>query len=145
MQKLMLDLRRVQNIRFRNRDNIELLQHRIGFLSGQDKTLMSLYYVDGCSCSRIASLVGINECNVARRIRRITSRLLAGQYIRCLRNKKYFSLAELLIARDYYVRRKTIRQIAQQSGCSFYEIRKTIQRIEAVLEAAEGRRTYKES
>ncbi len=129
-----------QDIRPREQANIELIRKRIQILSGVDKGLMSLYYIDGCSFKRIAALLEINPTNVSRRIRNITSRILAGQYIRCLRNKKYFSSQQLQVAREYYVRRRTLRQIAAKSGISFYEIRKIITRIEAILDAAEGRR-----
>lgn len=137
MQKIITVISEFQDKRRMNRDGVELVRQRIRILSGTDKVMMSMYYIDGCSYSRIAALMGINQSNVARRIRRITSRLLTGQYIRCLQNKRYFGTTELQIAKDYYVCRRTMRQIAQQRGSSFYEVRKAIARIEAILEAAE--------
>jgi predicted DNA-binding protein YlxM (UPF0122 family) len=115
----------------------DLVRQRIGLLDGKDKILMSMYYLDGCSFRRIARLLGVNECSVARRIRKITTRLLAGQYIRCLRNRQFFSSADLRIAKDYYVGGWTFRQIAAERVCSLYEVRRAIERIEAILGAVE--------
>ena len=129
------------------RDGVDLVRQRIGLLSGKDKILMSMYYIDGCSFRQIAGLLDVNECNVSRRIRKITTRLLAGQYIRCLRNRQFFSSADLQIAKDYYVGGQTLRQIAAEGGCSFYEVRRAIERIEAILgavEKTEGRRRQTE-
>jgi hypothetical protein len=115
----------------------DLVRQRIGLLDGKDKILMSMYYLDGCNFRRIARLLGVNECNVSRRIRKITTRLLAGQYIRCLRNRRFFSSADLWIAKDYYVGGWTIRQIAAERVCSLYEVRRAIERIETILGAVE--------
>jgi len=115
----------------------DLVRQRIGLLDGKDKILMSMYYIDGCNFRRIAMLLGVNECSVARRIRKITTRLLAGQYIRCLRNQQFFNSADLQIAKDYYVGGWTIRQIAAERVCSLYEVRRTIERIEAILGVVE--------
>ena len=128
-------------------EGVDLVRQRICLLNGKDRILMSMYYLDGCSFRQIAGLLDINECNVSRRIRKITKRLLAGQYIRCLRNRQLFSSADLRIAKDYYVGGQTIRHIAEERACSYYETRRAIYRIEAILEAvekAESRRKERE-
>ncbi len=125
----------------------DLVRQRIGLLDVKDKILMSMYYLDGCNFRRIARLLGVNECSVARRIRKITTRLLAGQYIRCLWNRQFFRSADLQIAKDYYVGGWAFRQIAAERVCSLYEVRRTIERIEAILgavEEAEGRKQNSE-
>jgi hypothetical protein len=116
---------------------LDLVRQRMGLLDGEDKILMSMYYIDGCNFRRIAMLLGVNECSVSRRIRKITTRLLAGQYIRCLRNQQFFNSADLQIAKDYYVGGRTIRQIAAERVCSLYEVRRAIERIEAILGVVE--------
>ena len=145
MGKITEFLVKYQDERLMEREGVELVRRRIRILRGIDKGLMSLYYIDGCSYGKIAAILGINESNVSRRIRKITSRLISGQYIRCLQNKRFFSPQELQIAREYYISRRTMRQIAEKSGSSFYEVRKSINRIEAILDAAEKKRTYKDS
>jgi predicted DNA-binding protein YlxM (UPF0122 family) len=119
------------------RDGVDLVRQRIGLLDGKDKILMSMYYIDGCSFRQIAGLLDVNERNVSRWIRKITTRLLAGQYIRCLRNRRFFSSADLQIAKDYYIGGQTLRQIAAEGNCSYYEVRRAIERIGAILEAVE--------
>jgi DNA-directed RNA polymerase specialized sigma subunit len=132
MQKVMEAQARLGNDRLLERGGIEIIRRRIGILNGKDKELMSLYYIDGLSFHRIASLLGINRISVSRRIRRITCRIMAGQYIRCLRYKQSFNPIQIQIAREHYIRGKTMRQIAQNLGISFHDVRKTIEKIEAI-------------
>lgn len=137
MQKLPEAMSEIQELLQRKRDNIEMVRQKIWILRGTDKFLMSMYYIDGCSYRRIAGLMGVHEGTISRRIRKITSRLLAGQYIRCLRNKQFLSPEQLEMAREYYLRRRGLRQIAKRKGSSFYVIRREIERIETIIESME--------
>ena len=134
MDKLPANISEEKDRRGLDVDTVELVRQRLGFLKDKDRILLSMYYVDGCSFRRMAGLLRVNECNLSRRIRRLTRRLLSGQYVICLRNRRLFGPAELRIAKDYYVNGKTVGQIAANSGSSSYEVRKKIERIEAVLE-----------
>lgn len=118
-------------------DGVDLVCQRLNMLSGEEKIIMEMHYENGSSFRQIAALLGVNEYSLSRRIRNITKRLLAGQYIRCLRNRRLINPADLRIAKDYYIGGRTLKQIADKRGSSFYEIRRTIERIEAILEAAE--------
>jgi predicted DNA-binding protein YlxM (UPF0122 family) len=137
MRRIPANISEEQDQRGFDRDSVDLVRQRLGLLSGKDKILMSMYYVDGCSFSRIAGLLEVNQCSLSRRIRKVTKMLLSGQYIRCLRNRRFFGSSELRIAKDYYVDGKAIGQIAAQRNSSYYEIGRTIERIEAILELLE--------
>jgi DNA-directed RNA polymerase specialized sigma24 family protein len=137
MRKITIDISSEQNRRGLSGDSVDLVRQRLGLLSGKDKIMMSMYYVDGCSIRRIAGLLEMNEGSLSRRIRKISGRLLSGRYMRCLRNRRFFANSELRTAQDYYVNGQTIGQIAARMGCSYYEVRRVIERIEAILELLE--------
>jgi DNA-binding CsgD family transcriptional regulator len=138
MQNIIIEL--LEDKRRVNQDRAELVRKRIKILSGKEKHLMQMYFENGCSCWLIAGLLGVHESNVSRQIRKITNRLMAGQFIRCMRNRDFLSPEQLEIARDYFVRRRGLRQIARREGFSVHQVRKIIERIDAVIDVAEGRR-----
>jgi predicted DNA-binding protein YlxM (UPF0122 family) len=82
------------------RDKIDLLRSRVNLLSGKDKLLMSMYMENGNSFRQLARLTGVNEANVARRIRRITKRLLDGRYIMCIRHRNKLTKTEMAVAKE---------------------------------------------
>ena len=94
------------------RDRIDLLRSRVGLLTGKDKLLMTMYLENGNSFRQMARLVGVNEVTIARRIHKLTKRLIDGEYITCLRNRNKFTKAELDIAKDYFLLGTSIRKIA---------------------------------
>lgn len=120
---------------------VELLVSRVELLSGMDKVLMTMYLVNGNSFRQIAQLMGVNESNVSRRIRRLIKRISDGGYITCLRNRERFSREELDIAREYFLFGWSMKRIARERGMTFYRARKMVKRIEGVLKAVETRGT----
>jgi len=111
------------------RDRIDLLRSRIGMLVGKDKLLLTMYLENGNSFRQIAQLVGVNEASIARRIHKITKRLIDGEYITCLRNRDKFSEEELVIAKDYFLLGLSIRKIAIKRDATYYRVRKIISQI----------------
>lgn len=112
------------------RDRIDLLQSRINLLSGKDKLLMTMYLKNGNSFRQMAQLAGVNETSIARRIHRITKRLIDGEYITCLRSRDKFTKAEMGIAKDYFLRGLSVKKIATKRHSSYYRIRKTVKKIQ---------------
>ena len=110
-------------------DTLDLLMARADILTGRDKGLMKMYYEKGSTFGQIARLVRVNECTVARRVHKLTHRLLHGEYIKCLRNRKHFSQKEQAIARDYYIAGLTQNQISAKRGVTLYVIRKLLRKI----------------
>lgn len=111
------------------RDRIDLLRSRIGMLVGKDKLLLTMHLENGNSFRQIAQLVGVNEASIARRIHKITKRLIDGEYITCLRNRDKFSEEELVIAKDYFLLGLSIRKIAIKRDATYYRVRKIISQI----------------
>ncbi len=115
------------------RDRIDLLASRMDLLKGKDKALMTMYLQNGNSFRQMARLMGINEATISRRIHKVTKRLLDGEYITCLRNSKSFSRAEINISRDYFVGGLSMRKIAAKNNCSYYQVRKTLKKIQNLV------------
>jgi RNA polymerase sigma factor (sigma-70 family) len=76
------------------RGRVDLLVSRIELLGGMDKVIMTMYLVNGNTFRQIAQLMGVNESNVSRRIRRLIKRISDGGYMTCLRNRERFRREE---------------------------------------------------
>jgi transposase-like protein len=111
-------------------DKIDILRSRVGLLEGTDRALMRMYLDNGETFSRMARVAGVNESSVARRIYKITKRLLDGQYITILRNRNLFTKQDLRIARDYFLRGLSMRTVARAHKTTFYQVRNTMKRIQ---------------
>lgn len=117
------------------REAIELLRNRINLLEGQEKVLMKMYLENGNSVRQMARLTGVNETTIARRIRRMTKRLIDGQYIECLRCRSEFTKTELAIAKDYFLMGISMRRIAANRRSTYYFVRETLKKIRGFLES----------
>jgi predicted DNA-binding protein YlxM (UPF0122 family) len=120
------------------RDRIDLLQSRVGLLTGKDKVLMTMYLKNGNSFRQMARLTGVNEVRIARRIHKVTKRLLDGEYITCLRNRDKFTGAELDIAKDYFLLGLSMKKIAKKHNSTYYRVRETLKKIQRLIKIADG-------
>jgi predicted DNA-binding protein YlxM (UPF0122 family) len=116
------------------RDRIDILLNRLSMLNGQDKLLMTMYWGNGNSLRQIAGITGIHRASLARRINKITRRLMEGKYITCIRNRKRFTESQMAIAKDYFLVGLSMRKIAEKRGLSYYQVRKIIQKIERKIQ-----------
>ena len=115
------------------RERIDLLQNRVELLTGKDKLIMTMYLSNGNTYRQLAQLVGINEANIARRIHKLTRKLIDGEYIKCIRNRARFTKIEMDVARDYFLAGLSFGAIADKRHDSYYNIRKTVLRIQRIL------------
>ena len=115
------------------RDRIDLLRSRVSLLTGKDKVLMTMYLENGNSFRQMARLVGVNEASIARRIHKVTKRLMNGEYITCLRNRDKFSKNELDIAKDYFLAGLSMKKIAEKRDSTYYRVRKTLKKIQGLI------------
>ncbi|HDY88067.1 MAG TPA: transposase family protein [bacterium] len=115
------------------RDGIELLLGRVSLLSGKDRVLMTMYLENGNTFYQMAQLVGVNEVTIARRIQKITRRLMEGEYIECLRNRDKFNRKEMNIARDYFLGGLSIKKIAVKRKMSYYGVRERVNKIRKTI------------
>jgi predicted DNA-binding protein YlxM (UPF0122 family) len=90
---------------------------------------MSMYLDKEMSFRQIALLLNIRPSSVSRRIRKISFELTQGEYISCMKKKKIFTRLQMTIAKDYFINRLSIKQIAERENTSFYHIRKLINEI----------------
>jgi len=118
------------------RDRIDLLRSRVNLLTGKDKLLMTMYLENSNSFRQMARLAGVNESRIARRIHRVTKRLIDGEYITCLRNRDKFSKREMAIAKDYFLMGLSMKKIASKRRCSYYRVRKTLKKIQRLVTIA---------
>jgi predicted DNA-binding protein YlxM (UPF0122 family) len=117
----------------RQQGELELLRGRLELLAGKDRALMAMYLENGRSFRQLAQLAGVSEVNIARRIRILSARLIDGPYILCLENRDKLAAAELAVAKEYFLKGLSIRQIAANRQQGFHAIRKTVKRIKDIL------------
>ena len=119
----------------KQRERLDLLRTRLDLLTGKDKLLMVMYLENGSSFRQLARLAGASESSIARKIYRLTKRLVDGPYIVCLRNRSKFTRTEMAVAKDYYLTGLSIKTIAAKRNWSYYRARKTIKRIKRIVSA----------
>ena len=115
------------------RDRIDLLRSRVNLLTGKDRLLMTMYLENSNSFRQMARLAGVNEARIARKIHRVTKRLIDGGYITCLRNRDKFSKREMAIAKDYFLLGLSMKKIAGKRRCSYYRVRETLKKIQRLV------------
>lgn len=120
------------------RDRIDLLCSRVSLLTDKDKLLMTMYLKNGNTFRQMARLAGVNESTIARRIHKITKRLIDSEYIMCLRNRDKFTRTELGIARDYFLGGLAIRKIATKRHLTYYRVRETLKKIQQLVRTING-------
>jgi predicted DNA-binding protein YlxM (UPF0122 family) len=135
MEKVKEDITEEElKVRSKYRDSIELLRSRLSMLSGEDKLLMTMYWKNGNSLRQIGRLAGINRLSIARRISKITKRLMEGQYITCLRNRDRFTRRQIAVAKEYYLLGLSIKAIAGKRKLSYYRVRQILNKIQQRIE-----------
>lgn len=123
-----------QRVKDRNRGRVDLLHSRLNLLSGKDKVLMTMYVENGISFRQIARLLGVSETSVARKIHRITRRLIDGPYIACLRNRDKLTRGQMVIAKDYFLMGLSMNKIAEKKHWSIYRVRQTVMKIQSLIQ-----------
>lgn len=116
---------------FSNR--IDMLASRADILNGKDRALMKMYLKNGATFRQMAQISGSNEAMIARRIHKLTSRILDGAYITCLRNRERFERIEMVVARDYFIDGVAQKRIAKKRGLTVYSTRKILHKIQKIV------------
>ena len=117
----------------RYRDQLDLVRSRLDMLNGKDKVLMTMYLENGNSFRQMARLAGISETSIARRIHKLTERLIDNEYITCLRNRDRFTRRQMAIAKDYFLRGLSMRRIAAKRHSTYYRVHQTLKKIQGIL------------
>jgi DNA-binding MarR family transcriptional regulator len=125
---------------FSNPERVDLLRMRSGLLRAQERAMLEMVFRGGYRPTHIARAMGMHPSNVSRRITKIVRRLAGGEYLACLRQRERFSETELVMAREYYLRVRSLNEIAAKLGLSRYGVRQLLASLEAKRKqiAAEG-------
>jgi DNA-binding CsgD family transcriptional regulator len=125
---------------FSNPERMDLLRMRSGLLRVQERAMLEMVFQGGYRPTHIARAMGLHPSNVSRRITKIVRRLAGGEYLSCLRRPERFSEAEMGMAREYYLRGRSLNAIALKLGLSRYGVRRLLASLEAKRRqiAAEG-------
>jgi hypothetical protein len=115
---------------------VEFLRGRAESLCGEDRALILMYLEGRGSVGQIAEVSGVSESTIRRKVGLIMGRLVDGLYMTCLRGRLQLSSLEMAIARDYLVRRLSQKAIASSRGVSIYRVRKTLDKAERMVTAA---------
>lgn len=122
-------------VRGRRREQIDLLRGRLDLLEGRAKVLMKMHYENGSSFRQIARLLGVNETSVARRVHRLSDRLLNSQYITCLRLRDKLTESQMAVAKDYYLKGLSQSKIAEKRQWSLYRVGRVLKEIQKIIAA----------
>ena len=115
------------------RDRVDLIRQRLSMLSGEDRLLMTMYWENGNTFRQIGRLAGVSRLSIARRINKLTERLMEGKYITCLRYRDRFTARQMTIAKDYFLLCLSMKKIAEKRHLSFYHVRKSLEKIQQIL------------
>lgn len=121
------------------RDQVELLRGRLNLLDGKEKVMMVMHVENGNSFRQIARLLGLSESTVARKIHRLGRRLVDSEYIGCLRNRDKLTKGQMAVARDYFLKGLSKREIAQKKRWSRYRVGRVVDDIRGIVARAERR------
>jgi DNA-binding MarR family transcriptional regulator len=132
---------------FSNPERVDLLRMRSGLLRVQERAILEMVFRAGYRPTHIARAMGLHPSNVSRRITKIVRRLAGGEYLACLRRWERFSEVELSMAREYYLRGRSMNAIAAKLGLSRYGVRRLLASLEAKRKqiAAEGEKADRRS
>jgi len=119
------------------RENIELLRHRVNLLDGKDKLLMLMYLDNGNSFRQIARLLGVCEATIGRRIHKLIKHLTGQPFQTYRQYRKRLNREQKDIAKDYFLIGLSIQQIASKRKCSYYRVRTKLKEIQAIIKANE--------
>lgn len=121
-----LDKNGIKNISMAIRNHRDTLRRGLGLLVGNDKQLMEMYFEKNYSVKDISELAGVCESTVARRIGKISDRLLQPGFIFFIRKGWKFDAAERKVLRDHLRDGLSQRKIAEKRNLSRYKVRKII-------------------
>ena len=118
-------------------DQVELLRGRLNLLDGREKVMMVMHVENGNSFRQIARLLGLSESTVARKIHRLNRRLINNEYIGCMRNRDKLTAEQMAVARDYFLKGLSKREIAQKKRWSRYRVGRIVEDIRSIVAQAE--------
>jgi DNA-directed RNA polymerase specialized sigma subunit len=108
------------------RSKAEQIRKRAEQLSEPDRTLVRMYLDNENSFRQISQLLGVSEVTVARRVKKIVSRLSDPSIDGVLNKSSKLGRKQRKIARDYFLRGLTVKTVARKYGMTYYNTRRII-------------------
>jgi DNA-directed RNA polymerase specialized sigma subunit len=108
------------------RNAVESLCEKAEHLAEPDRTLVRMYLNHENSFRQMAQLLGVSEATVARRVKKIISRISNRHIEDVLAQSCTLSRRQKKIARDYFLRGLNVKKIAHKYKMTYYNTRRTI-------------------
>ncbi|GAB4520266.1 MAG: hypothetical protein Tsb0013_23890 [Phycisphaerales bacterium] len=128
-----LDLRRSLH-----REHAERIVAHAVALPPQDRAMVESVYEQGLTVARLAGLRGECPRALRRRLRSVIARVLSPRYAFVLGHRHTWTPARRKIATAVVLHGRSMRAAASALGYSFHTVRKEMQLVDALFEAAVG-------
>jgi len=112
----------------------DLIVQRAHWLDTHDRLLIEQVLGKGVRPREIAPLMNRTTRSVQRHIQRLTARLTDRTVLAVMRSSSRWPRATAEVARRYFVRRHTLRQIARDLGLTYHDVRTHLQRARGAIE-----------
>jgi hypothetical protein len=117
------------------RDHADEVVRRAEFLLPADRALLLAVYADGRSVREVATLMREDPRRLRRRVRNLARRVLSNDFIFVLRHRDGWPSVRRRVATACVVHGRTLKQGAADSGTSFYNARKQLDAVRALLDS----------
>jgi hypothetical protein len=107
----------------------EKLSTRVDMLPVQQRTFVRLFQSTE-KYRPIAKTAGVNEANIARRLKKIAERISSNNFIAALSQNGSLPCETMEILKDYFVTDQPMIKIAKNRNVSCYKVRKIIKETE---------------
>jgi predicted DNA-binding protein YlxM (UPF0122 family) len=101
---------------------------RIDLLSDEQKMFVRLF-LDAQNFRSIATMAGVNEATIARRLKKIADRISSNNFITALSQNSSITGEKMEILKDYFVNALPMARIAKDRNLSRYRVRKIIKTV----------------
>jgi DNA-directed RNA polymerase specialized sigma subunit len=98
-----------------------------------DRTLVQMYLDHENSFRQMAQLLGVSEATVARRVKKIISRIGDRDIEGVLAKSTTLSRRQKKIARDYFLNGLNVKKIAHKYEMTYYNTRRIINLLRALV------------
>ena len=118
------------DMRWRRRDEIDLLLMRLDHLRGVERVLMEMRFRYGLTFKQLELLTGEPRKRIAGRVNRMARELMAGDYLAIVELGDRFSEEVLRVAYDHYLLGLGYRRIAAKQQMTTHQVRVILERLE---------------
>ncbi len=111
------------------------LVHRAHWLENKDRDLIIATFRDGQSANLIAHRLAQDPRHIRRRIKRLVHRLNDPRVAYVVEHSEAWTRSKRAIAQSLFIQGRSIREVTESLGVSFYSVRKHREAINAMSQA----------